>query len=136
MAAVERAARRAALHDFVTQELPQGYRTLVGDRGVRLSGGQRQRVGIGRALYRDPSLLILDEATSALDTVTERQVLEGIDAAGGEGRTVIMVAHRLTTVRDCDEIFLLEHGRVAARGDFETLLAASAAFRDMARDLA
>ncbi|SFI98192.1 ABC transporter ATP-binding protein [Albimonas pacifica] len=135
MAAVERAARQAALHDFVVDELPRGYDTLVGDRGVRLSGGQRQRVGIARALYRDPSLLILDEATSALDTLTERQVMEGIAAAGAQ-RTVVMVAHRLTTVRDCDEIFLLENGRVAARGDFESLLAASAAFRDMARDLA
>ncbi|MDF2234567.1 ABC transporter ATP-binding protein [Albimonas sp. CAU 1670] len=134
-AAVERAARLAALHDFVTAELPQGYDTLVGDRGVRLSGGQRQRVGIARALYRDPSLLILDEATSALDTVTERQVMEGIEAAG-RGRTVITVAHRLTTVRGCDEIFLLEHGRVAARGDFETLLATSPLFREMARDIA
>ncbi|MGR3781882.1 MAG: alkaline phosphatase D family protein, partial [Albimonas sp.] len=133
-AAVERAARQAALHDFVTGELPRGYDTPVGDRGVRLSGGQRQRVGIARALYRDPSLLILDEATSALDTLTERQVMEGIEAAG-RGRTVIMVAHRLTTVRGCDEIFLLQDGRVAARGDFETLLGLSPAFREMARDI-
>ena len=133
-AAVERAARQAALHDFVTGELPRGYDTPVGDRGVRLSGGQRQRVGIARALYRDPSLQILDEATSALDTLTERQVMEGIEAAG-RGRTVIMVAHRLTTVRGCDEIFLLQDGRVAARGDFETLLGLSPAFREMARDI-
>ena len=130
-AAVERAARMAQLHDFVMAELPQGYDTRVGDRGVRLSGGQRQRIGIARALYHDPDVLVLDEATSALDNLTERAVMESVRALGGR-KTVIMIAHRLTTVMGCDEIFLLERGRVAARGSYAELLERSPAFRAMA----
>ncbi|MCU0826576.1 MAG: ABC transporter ATP-binding protein/permease [Tabrizicola sp.] len=130
-AAVERAARLAELHDFITTDLPQGYDTIVGERGVRLSGGQRQRIGIARALYHDPGILIFDEATSALDNVTERAVIEAVRNIG-HAKTIIMIAHRLTTVRDCDTIFLLEAGRLAAEGDFETLVANNAAFRKMA----
>ncbi|MEM6439441.1 MAG: ABC transporter ATP-binding protein, partial [Pseudomonadota bacterium] len=96
LAAVERAARMAQLHDFVMEELPDGYATHVGDRGVRLSGGQRQRIGIARALYHDPDVLVLDEATSALDNVTERAVMDAVRDLGGR-KTVIMIAHRLTT---------------------------------------
>ena len=129
--AVERAARLAQLHDFVTTELPRGYATEVGDRGVRLSGGQRQRIGIARALYHDPDALVLDEATSALDNITERALMEAVRGLGGR-KTVIMVAHRLTTVMGCDEIFLLERGRVAARGTYAELLERSPAFREMA----
>jgi ABC-type multidrug transport system fused ATPase/permease subunit len=132
MVAVERAARMAELHDFVMKELPGGYQTLVGDRGARLSGGQRQRIGIARALYHDPDVLIMDEATSALDNVTERAVIEAMNRLGGD-KTVVMVAHRLSTVRDCDLIFLLEHGKVGAQGSFDELLEISPAFRDMAR---
>jgi ABC-type multidrug transport system fused ATPase/permease subunit len=131
MAAVERAARLAELHDFITTDLPQGYDTIVGERGVRLSGGQRQRIGIARALYHDPDILIFDEATSALDTVTERAVMEAVQNIG-HAKTIIMIAHRLTTVRNCDTIFLLEEGRLAAEGDFDTLVANSATFRKMA----
>lgn len=131
MAAVERAARMAELHDFVMEELPGGYQTLVGDRGARLSGGQRQRIGIARALYHDPDVLIMDEATSALDNVTERAVIEAMNRLGGD-KTVVMVAHRLSTVRNCDTIFLLEHGKVSAQGSFDELLEISSAFRDMA----
>ena len=131
MAAVERSARLAELHGFITTDLPQGYDTLVGERGVRLSGGQRQRIGIARALYRDPDILIFDEATSALDTVTERAVMEAVRNIG-HAKTIIMIAHRLTTVRDCDTIFLLEDGRLAAEGNFEELAAKSATFRKMA----
>ena len=131
MAAVERAARLAELHDFVTRDLPQGYDTLVGERGVRLSGGQRQRIGIARALYHDPAVLILDEATSALDTLTERAVIEAVRNIG-HAKTIIMIAHRLSTVRDCDTIFLLEEGRLAAEGNFDALVAKSATFRKMA----
>ena len=98
MQAVERAARIAALHDFVVQDLPKGYETLVGERGVRLSGGQRQRIGIARALYSDPTLLILDEATSALDNITERVVMEAVQNIRAD-KTIILIAHRLTTVR-------------------------------------
>ncbi len=131
MAAVERAARVAALHDFVTNELPKGYATPVGERGVRLSGGQRQRVGIARALYHDPSTLILDEATSALDNITERAVMDAVHRIAGQ-KTIVMIAHRLSTVRDCDRIFLLREGRVAASGRFEELVAMDDEFRQMA----
>jgi ATP-binding cassette, subfamily B, bacterial PglK len=109
MAAVERAARIANLHDFVVNELPKGYQTTVGERGVRLSGGQRQRIGIARALYHDPDVLILDEATSALDNLTEQAVMEAVHNLGSH-KTIILIAHRLTTVRNCDRIFLLERG--------------------------
>jgi ABC-type multidrug transport system fused ATPase/permease subunit len=131
MAAIERAARLAELHEFITKDLPQGYDTIVGERGVRLSGGQRQRIGIARALYNDPAILIFDEATSALDTLTERAVMEAVRNIG-HAKTIVMIAHRLTTVRRCDRIFLLEDGRVAAEGDFDTLVTKSATFRKMA----
>ncbi len=132
MAAVERAAKIAHLHDFIVQDLPQGYDTVVGERGIRLSGGQRQRIGIARALYHDPSVLILDEATSALDGVTEENVFAAVEALVGS-KTIIMVAHRLSTVRDCDRIFLMDRGRVAAQGTYGELLATSETFRSMAR---
>ncbi len=131
MAAVERAARMASLHDFVTTELAQGYATEVGERGVRLSGGQRQRVGIARALYHDPEVLILDEATSALDNLTERAVMEAVDNVGGQ-KTILLIAHRLGTVRKCDTIFLLEHGQLVAEGDFDALIEQNPRFRQMA----
>jgi ABC-type multidrug transport system fused ATPase/permease subunit len=134
-AAVERAARMAEMHRFVTEELPHGYATKVGDRGVRLSGGQRQRIGIARALYHDPDMLILDEATSALDNLTERAVMDAVAQLGG-AKTIVMVAHRLSTVRACDEIFLLEHGRLAARGTYDELVEQSDVFREMARGAA
>jgi ABC-type multidrug transport system fused ATPase/permease subunit len=126
------AAKTAALHDFVTSELPQGYNTMLGDRGVRLSGGQRQRVGIARALYFDPEVLIFDEATSALDTLTERTVMEALDQLGGQ-KTIVMIAHRLGTVRTCDCIYLLEQGRVAAAGSYDELIEKNKQFREMVR---
>ena len=128
MAAVERAARTAALHDFVLSDLPQGYATVVGERGIRLSGGQRQRIGIARALYRDPSLLIMDEATSALDNLTERVVMEAVQNIRDD-KTIILIAHRLTTVRDCDTIFLMEHGKLVAQGTYDELVAGNETFR-------
>jgi ABC-type multidrug transport system fused ATPase/permease subunit len=131
MAAVERAARVANLHEFVTNELPQAYQTFVGERGVRLSGGQRQRIGIARALYHDPDVLILDEATSALDNLTEKAVIDAVHNLAQE-KTIIMIAHRLTTVRDCDTIFLLENGRLVAQGSYQELLANNASFRQLA----
>jgi len=127
-AAVERAARIAELHDFVTAELPLGYKTMLGERGVRLSGGQRQRIGIARALYHDPDVLVLDEATSALDNLTERVVMDAVQNLGRE-KTIIMIAHRLSTVRDCDRIFLLEAGRVVAEGSYDELVESNAEFR-------
>src|SRR6056297_394875 len=131
MAAVERAAKTAALHSFVINELKDGYHTMVGERGVRLSGGQRQRIGIARALYHDPDVLVFDEATSALDNLTERAVVEAIHNIGHQ-KTVIMIAHRLSTVRNCDRIFLLEHGKTVASGTFEELVKSNETFRDMA----
>jgi ABC-type multidrug transport system fused ATPase/permease subunit len=130
-AAIETAARVANLHDFVLADLPEGYDTHVGERGVRLSGGQRQRIGIARALYHNPEVLILDEATSALDNLTERAVMDAVHALGRQ-KTIIMIAHRLSTVRSCDRIFLLEQGRVSAAGTYEELVAGSEIFRRMA----
>lgn len=130
MAAVEQAAKIAALHDFVLSDLPQGYDTFVGERGVRLSGGQRQRIGIARALYRNPTLLIMDEATSALDNITERVVMDAVDRIRAD-KTIILIAHRLTTVKTCDTIFLMDRGRLLAQGSYDELLAGNEVFRRM-----
>lgn len=129
--AVERAAKVADLHDFVVGELPDGYDTAVGERGVRLSGGQRQRIGIARALYRNPDVLVLDEATSALDNLTERVVMDAVEKLGGQ-KTIILIAHRLSTVRSCDRIYLLEDGEIVADGSYDDLLQSSDTFRRMA----
>ncbi|WP_018872908.1 ABC transporter ATP-binding protein [Thioalkalivibrio sp. ALJ16] len=130
-AAVERAARIANVHEFVVNEMPQGYATPVGERGVRLSGGQRQRIGIARALYHDPEVLILDEATSALDNLTEQAVMEAVHNLGHR-KTIILIAHRLSTVRECDTIFLLEKGEVKGQGAFDELAESNVRFRAMA----
>jgi ABC-type multidrug transport system fused ATPase/permease subunit len=116
-AAVLRAAAAAQLDRFLA-ELPDGLDTLVGERGVRLSGGQRQRIGIARALYHDPQVLILDEATSALDTATERDVMQAVDSLHGT-KTLIIVAHRLSTVAKCDALYRLDRGRIVLSGTFE-----------------
>lgn len=131
MQAVERAARMANLHDFIARELPNGYHTAVGERGVRLSGGQRQRVGIARALYHDPDVLVLDEATSALDNVTERAVMEAVGNLAMK-KTVILIAHRLSTVQKCDCIFMLEKGLIVAEGSYSELLSGTEKFRLLA----
>lgn len=128
--AILRAARIANLHEFVIDELPKGYDTGIGERGVRLSGGQRQRIGIARALYHNPQVLILDEATSALDNLTEKAVMEAIHNLGHE-ITIILIAHRLSTVRDCDVIYFLEKGQIRSQGSFDELLAQSKDFRNM-----
>jgi ABC-type multidrug transport system fused ATPase/permease subunit len=120
-AAVERASKIANLHNFVIEELPKQYQTTVGERGVRLSGGQRQRIGIARALYHNPKLLILDEATSALDTQTEKAVMDAINNLGKD-ITIIIIAHRLNTVKRCDKIFLLEKGEIKNQGTFDELI--------------
>jgi len=129
--AVERAAKIANLHEFVVNDLPQGYATTVGERGVRLSGGQRQRIGIARALYHNPQVLILDEATSALDNLTEQAVMEAVNNLGHD-ITIILIAHRLSTVRQCDQIYLLERGEVKASGTYDELSASSQRFAAMA----
>jgi ATP-binding cassette, subfamily B, bacterial len=115
------AAKIAHIHDHLTA-LPDGYDTIVGERGYRFSGGEKQRLAIARAVLRDPPVLVLDEATSALDTQTEQAVQEAIDAASA-GRTTITIAHRLSTIRDADEIIVLDHGQVAERGTHDSLLA-------------
>jgi ABC-type multidrug transport system fused ATPase/permease subunit len=129
--AVERAAKIANLHEFVVSELPQGYDTAIGEHGVRLSGGQRQRIGIARALYHNPRVLILDEATSALDNLTEQAVMEAVNNLGHD-ITIILIAHRLSTVRQCDQIYLMERGEVKAHGTFNELSQANERFRAMA----
>lgn len=119
--AVENAAKIANLHEFVSDELPEKYQTKIGERGIRLSGGQRQRIGIARALYRKPKLLILDEATSALDNQTEKAVMEAVNNLS-KSITIILIAHRLNSVKKCDKIFLLEKGELKLQGKFEELI--------------
>ncbi|MEU7744517.1 ABC transporter ATP-binding protein [Nonomuraea sp. NPDC049158] len=114
------AARAARIHDHIAS-LPDGYETLVGERGYRFSGGEKQRLAIARTLLRNPPVLVLDEATSALDTQTERAVQEALDTLAA-GRTTIMIAHRLSTVRDADQIVVLDRGRVVERGTHDTLM--------------
>jgi ATP-binding cassette subfamily B protein len=115
------AAKIAQIHDHL-QSLPDGYDTIVGERGYRFSGGEKQRLAIARAVLRDPPILVLDEATSALDTQTEQAVQEAIDALSA-GRTTITIAHRLSTIRDADEILVLDGGQIAERGGHDELLA-------------
>lgn len=128
--AVERAAKIANLHDFVANDLPQQYQTTVGERGVRLSGGQRQRIGIARAMYHNPQVLILDEATSALDNLTEQAVMDAVYNIGHE-ITIILIAHRLSTVKACDTIFLLEKGQLKAQGTYAELMESNHTFQKM-----
>lgn len=132
MTAIKRAARIANLQEFVTNELPEGYGTNVGERGVRLSGGQRQRIGIARALYHDPDVLIMDEATSALDGITEEAVIQAIRNLAGK-KTIITIAHRLTTLKDCDLIYIMDKGQIVEQGTYTELCGSSGRFRAMAK---
>ncbi|MEM8484859.1 MAG: ATP-binding cassette domain-containing protein, partial [Bacteroidota bacterium] len=132
MERVATVCRIANIDSFIAGELPEGYHTRVGERGVRLSGGQRQRLGLARALYKQPEVLVLDEATSALDGITEEAVMAGITAAIA-GVTTIMIAHRLDTVKACDTIYMLENGRIASHGTYAELIQKNAVFRRMSR---
>ena len=126
--AVEKSAKIANLHNFVMDELPKQYQTTIGERGIRLSGGQRQRIGIARALYHEPQVLILDEATSALDNQTEKAVMEALENINKD-ITIILIAHRLNTVKKCDKIFLFDKGEIKDQGTYKELINSNKNFR-------
>ena len=123
------AARAARIHDFIAA-LPEGYDTPVGERGLKLSGGEKQRVGIARTLLKDPPILLLDEATSALDSETERDIQSELKMMG-EGRSVIIIAHRLSTVVEADQILVVEAGEIVERGTHEALIAKGGRYASM-----
>jgi ATP-binding cassette subfamily B protein len=126
---VERAARLAQAHDFIVA-LPEGYDTVIGERGITLSGGQRQRVAIARALVVDPRILILDDATASVDATTESRIRDGLREAM-RGRTTIIIAHRLSTIALADEVIVLDDGRVAARGSHDDLVETNDVYREI-----
>jgi ATP-binding cassette, subfamily B, bacterial PglK len=125
------AAKTAQIHDFIMNELPEQYKTLVGENGIRLSGGQKQRIGIARALYLKPKILILDEATSALDNVTERLIIEALDNKKYQDITMVIISHRLNALKKCDKIYHIKNGSIANSGSFDDLERISAEFRTM-----
>ena len=127
---VTKAVRLAHL-DALVDSLPLGLDTKVGERGVQLSGGQRQRIGIARALYNDADILVFDEATSALDGITEKVIMDAIQELSGK-KTIIMIAHRLKTVANCDIIYFIDKGKVVEQGTYQTLLISNSKFRKMA----
>ena len=126
---VELAARRAQIHSFV-ESLPDGYDTLVGERGLTLSGGQRQRVAIARALIADPRVLVLDDATASVDATTEREIKRALREVM-EGRTTLVIAHRLSTISLADRIVVMEGGRVTAHGTHEELMERSPLYAEI-----
>jgi len=130
-AEVESAARRAHAHDFIL-ELDHGYKTLVGERGIKLSGGQRQRIAIARAILKDAPILLLDEATSALDSQSE-QIIQAAMHEAMAGKTVIAIAHRLSTVMDLDRLIVLDHGSIVADGSHSDLLRAGGLYAELWR---
>jgi len=124
---VSDAARAANAHDFI-MAMPQGYKTIIGDRGVKLSGGEKQRLAIARALFKNPPILIFDEATSSLDSESEALVQQAIDRLM-QGRTVFVIAHRLSTIQNVDKIVVLDHGRIIQTGDHKSLMEQGGLYR-------
>ncbi len=127
---IQRVTKISEIHEFIMNELPNKYQTIVGERGIRLSGGQKQRIGIARALYKDPKVLILDEATSALDNITERNLMKNIYKIN-KNITILIVAHRLSTIEECDNIFLLNNGEIIDNGAYLDLYKSSRLFKEM-----
>jgi ABC-type multidrug transport system fused ATPase/permease subunit len=125
-AEIEDAAKLAEAHDFILRQ-PQGYETLVGERGATLSGGERQRLAIARALLKNPPILILDEATSALDSITEARIQKALKVLM-QGRTTFVIAHRLSTIRDANQVVVLEQGKMVEHGGYAELMAQNGAF--------
>ena len=130
---VQNCAKLANIHNFIENNLEKKYETLVGERGVRLSGGQRQRIGIARALYHSPDLLVFDEATSSLDSVVEKAIMEAIEKLSKE-KTIIIVAHRMNTIKKCDNILLLNEGAIESSGTFNELCKSSKRFQEMIKN--
>jgi len=128
--AVDQAIKTAQLTDFINA-LPNGVATVVGERGVRISGGERQRIGIARALYHDPEIIVFDEATSSLDNITEQTFARALDELHGK-KTIVLIAHRLSTVRGCDRLYYMKNGRVVATGSFDHLRATNTEFGNLA----
>ena len=131
MEQIEWACKVAKIDLFIEQNLKSGYQTKLGEHGLRLSGGQAQRIAIARALYHKPSVLVLDEATAALDGVTEHEIIDTMEELAGK-MTIIMVAHRLNTVKNCDIIYLFDHGRIVDWGTYNALLERNEHFQKMA----
>jgi ATP-binding cassette subfamily C protein len=127
---VWQALESAQLKDMV-ERMPGKLDAIIGENGTRISGGQRQRVGIARALYHDPQVLVMDEATSALDNVTEKEITRAIESFKGD-RTIIMIAHRLTTVENCDMLYLMSNGEITDEGGYDELIERNKEFRRMA----
>jgi ATP-binding cassette subfamily B protein len=126
---IEAAARAASIHDFITS-LPDGYQTMVGERGLKLSGGEKQRVAIARTLLKNPAILIFDEATSALDSKSEQAIQAQLKEIAKD-RTTLVIAHRLSTVADANQILVLDHGRIVERGTHYALLAQGGLYAQM-----
>ena len=128
---IEEVSKITNLHDYITNNLPRGYDTIVGERGVKLSGGQLQRIGIARALYHNPEIIVFDEATSALDNITERVVMDSITKIKRKDVTIIMIAHRLTTLKKCETIYVMKKGEIISKGSHQDLMNTSDEFKKM-----